>query len=166
MADYDGFEARRARIRRSTASCAGIGISSTVEASNAGLIEHAELRFDPSGTLTVAMGTHDHGQGHGTAFRQIIADKLGIPPDRVRFQYGDTDQVAIGTGTFGSRSMACGGTALLMAADKVIAKGKKLAAHALEAAEHDIVFEKGKFTVAGTDKTIDLERGRASGRST
>ena len=91
----------------------GLGIASTVEASNAGLIEHSELRFDQSGALTVSMGTHDHGQGHGTAFRQIIADKLGIPPDRVRFQFGDTDQIAIGTGTFGSRSMACGGTALL-----------------------------------------------------
>ena len=134
----------------------GIGISNTVEASNAGLIEHAELRFDPTGTLTVSMGTHDHGQGHATTFRQIIADKLGIPPERVRFQYGDTDQVAIGTGTFGSRSMACGGTALLIAADKIIAKGKKLAAHMLEAAEHDIVFEKGKFIVAGTDKRVEL----------
>ena len=77
-----------------------------------------------------------------------MADKLGIPPDRVRFEFGDTDQVAIGTGTFGSRSMICGGTALLLAADKVIAKGKKLAAHMLEAAEHDIVFEDGKFVVS------------------
>ncbi len=155
MADYKGFE-KRLRESSKHGKLRGLGISSTVEASNAGLIEHSELRFDQSGTLTVAMGTHDHGQGHGTAFRQIIADKLGVPPDRVRFQYGDTDQIAIGTGTFGSRSMACGGTALLAAADKVIAKGKKLAAHTLEAAEHDIVFERGKFTVAGTDKTIDI----------
>jgi carbon-monoxide dehydrogenase large subunit len=155
MADYKGFE-ERLRDSSQHGKLRGLGISSTVEASNAGLIEHSELRFDQSGALTVAMGTHDHGQGHGTAYRQIIADKLGIPPDRVRFQYGDTDQIAIGTGTFGSRSMACGGTALLMAADKIIAKGKKIAAHALEAAEHDIEFERGKFTVAGTDKTIDL----------
>ena len=155
MADYKGFEARRRDSSRH-GKLRGLGISSTVEASNAGLIEHSELRFDQSGGLTVSMGTHDHGQGHATAFRQIIADKLGIPPERVRYQYGDTDQVAIGTGTFGSRSMACGGTALLTAADKIIAKGKKLAAHTLEAAEHDIVFEKGKFTVAGTDKTIEL----------
>jgi carbon-monoxide dehydrogenase large subunit len=85
-----------------------------------------------------------------------VATKLGIPPDQVRYQYGDTDQVAIGTGTFGSRSMACGGTALLMAADKIIAKGKKLAAHVLEAAEHDIDFKNGAFTVTGTDKSVGL----------
>ena len=155
LAEYEGFEARR-QDSLSRGKLRGIGISNTVEASNAGLIEHAELRFDPSGGLTLAMGTHDHGQGHGTAFRQIIADKLGIPPDRVRFQFGDTDQIAIGTGTFGSRSMSCGGTALLAAADKVIAKGKKLAAHTLEAAEHDIVFEQGKFVVAGTDKSVEI----------
>jgi aerobic carbon-monoxide dehydrogenase large subunit len=155
LADYAGFETRR-RESAKRGKLRGLGVSSTVEASNAGLIEHSELRFDQSGALTIAMGTHDHGQGHGTAYRQIIADKLGIPPDRVRFQYGDTDQIAIGTGTFGSRSMSCGGTALLLAADKIIAKGKKLAAHTLEAAEHDIEFARGKFTVAGTDKTIDL----------
>jgi carbon-monoxide dehydrogenase large subunit len=155
LVDYASFEKRRQESSRN-GKLRGVGISNTVEASNAGLIEHAELRFDPSGGLTVAMGTHDHGQGHATAFRQIVADKLGIPPDRVRFQYGDTDQIAIGTGTFGSRSMACGGTALLMAAERVIAKGKKLAAHFMETAEHDIVFKNGKFVVTGTDKVMDL----------
>src|SRR3954468_24539326 len=154
-ADYAGFDARR-RESKKHGKLRGIGISNTVESSNSGLIEQAELRFDPGGTLTVAMGTHDHGQGHGTAFRQILADKLGIPPDRVRFEFGDTDQVAIGTGTFGSRSMISGGTALLPAADKVIAKGTKIAAQMLEAAEHDIVFENGKFVVSGTDKTVGL----------
>jgi carbon-monoxide dehydrogenase large subunit len=104
----------------------------------------------------MSLGTQDHGQGHATSFRQIIADKLGIPPERVRFQQGDTDLVAIGTGTFGSRSTVAGGTALLSAADKVIAKGKKLAAHFMEADEHDIVFEDGRFVVAGTDKALDL----------
>ena len=155
MADYAGFEARRGESANQ-GKLRGIGISTTVEASNSGLIEQAELRFDPSGTLTLSVGTHDHGQGHGTAFRQVLADKLGIPPDRVRFQFGDTDQVAIGTGTFGSRSMVSGGTALLLAADKIIAKGTKIAAHVLEAAEHDIVFENGKFVVSGTDKTVSL----------
>lgn len=155
MADYAGFELRRRELA-THGKLRGIGISTTVEASNSGLIEQAELRFDPSGTLTLSVGTHDHGQGHGTAFRQILADKLGIPPDRVRFEFGDTDQVAIGTGTFGSRSMISGGTALLLAADKVIAKGTKIAAHMLEAAEHDIVFENGKFVVSGTDKTVGL----------
>jgi carbon-monoxide dehydrogenase large subunit len=155
LAEYKTFEQRH-RESAKHGKLRGIGISNTVEASNAGLIEHAELRFDPSGALTVAMGTHDHGQGHATAFRQIVATKLGIPPEQVRFQYGDTDQIAIGTGTFGSRSMACGGTALVMATERVIAKGKKLAAHFMETAEHDIVFNDGKFTVAGTDKTMDL----------
>src|SRR5262249_58087169 len=88
--------------------------------------------------------------------RQIVADKLGIPPGRVRFQQGDTDQVAMGTGTFGSRSMIAGGTALIAAADKIIAKAKVLAAHLMEAAEHDVVFERGRCIVAGTDKAIDL----------
>jgi carbon-monoxide dehydrogenase large subunit len=155
LADYAGFPARRAAARQ-RGKLAGIGISNTVEASNAGLIEHAEIRFDPTGTVTVAVGTHDHGQGHQTTFRQIISDKLGIDPGRIRFTWGDTDEVMIGTGTFGSRSTACGGTAMLIAAEKIITKGKRLAAHLLEAGESDIEFADGKFAVAGTDQTIDL----------
>jgi carbon-monoxide dehydrogenase large subunit len=154
-ADHAGFPARHAESAR-RGKLRGIGVSNTVAATNFGLIEHAELRFDPTGTLTLATGTHDHGQGHATSFRQIIADKLGVGPDRVRFKYGDTDQVAIGTGTFGSRSTVAGGTALLLAADKIIAKGKRLAAYLMEADEHDVAFERGRFTVVGTDKTIDL----------
>ena len=153
--DYAGFQ-HRAQQSRLTGKLRGIGVSSTVASTNVGLIECAELRFDPTGTLTVAMGTQDHGQGHATSYRQIVADKLGITPDKVRFVHGDTDQTAIGTGTFGSRSMVAGGTALLAAADKVIAKGKALAAHLMEADERDIVFEQGKFVVAGTDRAIAL----------
>src|SRR5581483_9493731 len=160
-ADYAGYEARREESLK-RGKLRGIGISNTVEASNSGLIEQAELRFDPTGTLTVAMGSHDHGQGHQTSFRQIVADKLGLPPERVRYQYGDTDQTAAGTGTFGSRSMACGGTALVLAADKIVNKGRKIAAHVMEAAEHDIVFENGKFVVAGTDKSISLPQVAAA----
>jgi carbon-monoxide dehydrogenase large subunit len=155
QADYAGFE-RRSADSKARGKLRGIGVSSTVASTNVGLIERAELRFDPTGTLTIAMGTQDHGQGHATSFRQIIADKLGVPPERVRFLQGDTDLVAIGTGTFGSRSMVAGGTALLMAADKIIAKGKRLAAHVMEAGEHDIVFEQGRFIVAGTDKAVTL----------
>jgi aerobic carbon-monoxide dehydrogenase large subunit len=131
-------------------------VSSTVEASNAGLIEHAEIRFDPTGTVTVSVGTHDHGQGHGTTFRQIISDRLGIGPERIRFNYGDTDVIAIGTGTFGSRSTISAGTAMIIAAEKIVAKGRRIAAHMMEAGEHDIVFEKGRFVIAGTDKAVDL----------
>jgi carbon-monoxide dehydrogenase large subunit len=155
QADYAGFE-RRSADSKARGKLRGIGVSSTVASTNVGLIERAELRFDPTGTLTIAMGTQDHGQGHATSFRQIIADKLGVPPERVRFLQGDTDLVAIGTGTFGSRSMVAGGTALLMAADKIIANGKRLAAHVMEAGEHDIVFEQGRFIVAGTDKAVTL----------
>jgi carbon-monoxide dehydrogenase large subunit len=155
LADYAGFGKRRAESERQ-GKLRGLGIASTVEASNAGLIEHAEIRFDPTGTLTVFVGTHDHGQGHQTTFRQIIAEKFGVDPARIAFKFGDTDQIMIGTGTFGSRSTACAGTAMLMAADKIIAKGAKIAAHMLEAGEHDIEFRDGKFAVAGTDKAVEL----------
>ena len=155
LADYAGFAERRAGSEKN-GKLRGLGIASTVEASNAGLIEHAEIRFDPTGTLTVFVGTHDHGQGHQTTFRQIIADKFGVDPSRIAFRFGDTDQITIGTGTFGSRSTACAGTAMLMAADKIIAKGTRIAAHMLEAGEHDIEFKNGKFAVAGTDKAVDL----------
>jgi carbon-monoxide dehydrogenase large subunit len=157
LADYAGFPARRAEAKM-RGKLRGLGIASTVEASNAGLIEHAEIRFDPTGSLTVFVGTHDHGQGHQTTFRQIIADKLGVDPALIGFKFGDTDQIMTGTGTFGSRSTACAGTAILMAADKIIAKGAKIAAHLLEAGEHDILFENGRFTVAGTDKAVDLSQ--------
>jgi aerobic carbon-monoxide dehydrogenase large subunit len=155
LADYAGFAQRRAESEE-RGKLRGLGLASTVEASNAGLIEHAEIRFDPTGTLTVLVGTHDHGQGHQTTFRQIIADKFGVDPARIAFKFGDTDQIMIGTGTFGSRSTACAGTAMLMAADKIIAKGTKIAAHMLEAGEHDIEFRNGKFAVAGTDRAVDL----------
>ena len=155
LADYAGFAARR-RESQARGKLRGVGVSSTVEASNAGLIEHAEIRFDPTGTVTLSVGTHDHGQGHATTFRQIISDRLGIPPGRIRFNYGDTDQIAIGTGTFGSRSTVSAGTAMLIAAGKIVAKGRRIAAHLMEAPEHDIEFERGRFVVAGTDKAIDL----------
>ena len=153
--DWDGVASRRAAAGQ-RGKFLGVGLSNTVEASNAGLIEHAEIRFDPTGSVTVSVGTHDHGQGHQTTFRQIISDKLGIAPGRIRFHYGDTDDVMIGTGTFGSRSTACGGTAMLMAAEKIIAKGRRLAAHMLEAGEGDIEFADGKFVVAGTDQAVGL----------
>ena len=162
MGDYAGFEKRRAESKK-RGKLRGLGFSNTVEASNAGLIEHAEIRFDPSGTLTVSVGTHDHGQGHGTTFRQIIASRFGVEPHQIHFRFGDTDQVTIGTGTFGSRSTASAGTAMLMAAQKIIDKGTRIAAHLMEAGEHDIVFEDGKFTVAGTDKSIGTDRARAQG---
>lgn len=155
LADYAGFDRRR-RESEARGKLRGVGVSSTVEASNAGLIEHAEIRFDPTGTVTVSVGTHDHGQGHQTTFRQIISDRLGLPPGHIRFNFGDTDQIAIGTGTFGSRSTVSAGTAMLIAAEKIIAKGRRIAAHMMEAGEADIEFERGRFVVAGTDKAVEL----------
>jgi carbon-monoxide dehydrogenase large subunit len=155
MADYAGFAKRREESRRH-GKLRGIGVVNTVEASNAGRIEHAEIRFDSTGTVTVSVGTHDHGQGHQTSFRQIVSDKLGIDPARIRFEWGDTDRIAAGTGTFGSRSTISAGTALLLASDKVIAKGTRIAAHLMEASEQDIEFKAGTFLVAGTDKSVPL----------
>jgi len=154
-ADYEGFPARRARAE-AAGKLRGIGISNTVEASNAGMVETAQIRFDNSGTLTLLMGTHVHGQGHGSTFKQMLSEMLGLDTDMMQFSYGDTDKIQVGTGTFGSRSAACGGTAVKMAADKIIEKGRRIAAHMLEAADADISFEGGTFTVAGTDRSVSL----------
>jgi carbon-monoxide dehydrogenase large subunit len=154
-ADYQEFPGRRAAAE-AIGKLRGIGISNTVEASNAGMVESAQIRFDNSGTLTLLMGTHDHGQGHGTTFKQMLSEMLGLDTDMMQFVYGDTDKIQIGTGTFGSRSAACGGTAVKMAADKIIEKGSRIAAHMLEAADADISFEGGSFTVTGTDKSVTL----------
>src|SRR4029077_10042774 len=117
-----------------------------------GLFESATVRVHPTGDVTVNMGTHNHGQGHETTFAQIVSEKLGIPADNVEIVFGDTDKVQFGLGTYGSRSLAVGGSALVKATDKVILKGKKIAAHMLEASEEDIQFEAGLFSVARTDR--------------
>ena len=153
--DYDNFPARRAESL-TRGKLRGIGVSNTIEASAAGMLETAQIRFDMSGTLTLLMGTHDHGQGHATTFKQVLNDTLGVDSEDVRFRYGDTDQVTMGIGTFGSRSAACGGSAVRIASDKIIVKGTRIAAHILEAADSDITFDGGTFTVAGTDRSIAL----------
>ena len=104
--------------------------------------------------VTVFTGSHSHGQGHETTFAQVVAARLGIPVDNVEIVHGDTGRIPFGMGTYGSRSLAVGGTAIVKAVDKVIAKGKKIAAHLLEAADTDIEFENGEFKVAGTDKKV------------
>ena len=154
-ADYAGFGARR-REAKGRGKLRGIGLSNTIEASSSGALETAEIRFDPSGSVTLLVGTHDHGQGHGTAFKQILSETLGISPERIRFKFGDTDQVVAGIGTFGSRSAAMGGSAVHGAARKIVAKATRIAAHLLEVAEQDLVFEDGRFRVAGTDKSLGL----------
>lgn len=164
MIDYAGFEARRAEAAK-RGKYRGIGLSSYIEAcgiapsavvgalgGRVGLYESAVVRVDPTGTISVFTGTHSHGQGHATTFAQIVADKLGVPIESIDIVHGDTDRIPFGMGTYGSRSLAVGGTAISKAVDKVIEKGKIIAAHMMEAAEADLEFKDGKFTVAGTDK--------------
>jgi len=118
--------------------------------------ERMELRFDPSGMVTIVAGTHSHGQGHATTYAQLVSDWLGVPFENIRLVQGDTDAVSFGRGTYASRSMMLGGSALRAAADAVIEKGKLMAAHLVEASSRDIEFQEGKFVVAGTDRAIAL----------
>jgi carbon-monoxide dehydrogenase large subunit len=119
--------------------------------------EYAEVRFNPSGTALLLLGTKTHGQGHDTAFKQILHEKLGIDPADVQYIDGDTDAVAFGMGSNGSRSMVVGGSAVVRASEKIIEKGRKIAAHLMEAAEVDIAFADNKFAVVGTDRSIALK---------
>ncbi|MGE0255383.1 MAG: xanthine dehydrogenase family protein molybdopterin-binding subunit [Alphaproteobacteria bacterium] len=156
MADYAGFAARRAAAQ-AEGKLRGIGLAHPIESAGAPSMEFAEIRFSNGGTATLMMGTKAQGQGHATVFKQILAEKLGLDPKDVRYIDGDTDVVNVGMGTMGSRSTVIGGTAITVAADKVIAKARKLAAHMLEAGEADIEFAEGTFTVAGTDRTLPLQ---------
>jgi carbon-monoxide dehydrogenase large subunit len=155
VADVAGFPARR-EASRARGVLRGIGIVNAIERAAGPAPEFAEVRFSPSGTATILMGSKSQGQNHETTFKQILHERLGIDPKDVRYIDGDTDRVAFGMGTMGSRSTVIGGTALWMAADKVIAKGKKIAAKMLEAAEADIAFSDGRFAVAGTDRGLTL----------
>ncbi len=166
LAEVDGFAARQADSEAKGLK-RGIGYSCYIEAcgiapssvagalgARAGLFEAGEVRVHPTGKVTVFTGSHSHGQGHETTFAQVVADKLGIPLDDITIEHGDTGKILFGMGTYGSRSLAVGGTAIVKALDKVIAKGKKIAAHLMEAADTDVVFEGGVFKVAGTDKSV------------
>ena len=157
-ADVAGFAARKAESQKH-GKLRGLGIVNAIEqAAGTAQPEYAEIRFNPSGTAAVLMGTKAQGQGHETMFKQILNERLGIDPKDVQYIDGDTDRVAFGMGTNGSRSTVLGGSALFMAAGKVIDKGKKLAGHLLEAGEQDIEFTDGNFTVKGTDKTVSLKQ--------
>ncbi|WP_207478586.1 xanthine dehydrogenase family protein molybdopterin-binding subunit [Arenibaculum pallidiluteum] len=168
LADYAGFPARKAEAAR-RGKLRGIGFASYIEAcgiapsnvagalgARAGLYESAEVRFHPTGSVTVFTGSHSHGQGHETTFAQIVADKFGIPIENVEIVHGDTSKIPFGMGTYGSRSLAVGGSAIVKAVDKVVNKARKIAAHMLEAAETDVEFRDGRFTVAGTDKSLGI----------
>jgi carbon-monoxide dehydrogenase large subunit len=164
-ADYAGFEQRRAAAARQ-GKLRGIGLASYIEAcgvapsavagalgARAGLYEVGAIRVNPTGSVTVLTGTHSHGQSHETTFAQLVSERLGVPIENIDVVHGDTARIPFGMGTYGSRSLPVGGSALVKALDKVVNKGRKIAAHLLEAAEADIEFKDGKFTVAGTDRS-------------
>jgi aerobic carbon-monoxide dehydrogenase large subunit len=166
IADVEGYPARKA-ASVAKGKLRGLGYSCYIEAcglapsniagalgARAGLFEAGEVRVHPTGTVTVFTGSHSHGQGHETTFAQVVAGKLGIPVENVEIVHGDTGRVPFGMGTYGSRSLSVGGTAIVKAVDKIIAKGKKIAAHLLEAADTDIEFDNGEFKVKGTDKKV------------
>ena len=166
LADHKNF-AKRKRDSARRGMLRGIGFSSYIEAcgiapsqavgslgAGVGLWELAEVRVNPTGSVEILTGSHSHGQGHETTFAQLASDRLGIPIEQVSVVHGDTDKVQFGMGTYGSRSGAVGMSAIAKAIDKVVAKGKKVAAHVLEASEGDIEFKDGKFSVAGTDRAL------------
>ena len=155
LADWRGFEARRKEAAK-RGILRGIGISNTIEQAADPTIETAEIRFDPLGGMTFVTGSISHGQGHATIQTQILVDRLGVDPDSIKFIQGDTEAVAFGMGTGGSRSTTMSGGAIVMVADKIITKGKKLAAHILEASETDMEFKDGRFTIAGTDRGMGI----------
>jgi len=166
IVDYKKFRQEQAEARKQ-GRLLGIGFSTYIEACGvapsavagalglrAGLFESAHVRVHPTGKVSVYTGAHSHGQGHETTFAQIVADKFGIPLEDVILEHGDSDSVAFGMGTYGSRSLAVGGSAIMKSIEKVINKGTKIAAHKLEAAEADIEFSNGKWSVKGTDKSV------------
>ncbi len=166
MADMSGFEARLAESKK-RGKLRGLGVNCYIEAcgiapsnlvgqlgARAGLYESATVRVNATGGITVMTGSHSHGQGHETAFPQVVADMLGIDESMIEIEHGDTDKAPMGMGTYGSRSIAVGGSAMVRATEKIIAKTKKIAAHLMEASEADIELKDGQFTVAGTDKSV------------
>jgi carbon-monoxide dehydrogenase large subunit len=156
-ADVAGFAQRRAEAKK-RGKLLGLSVVNPIERAAAPPgAETAEIRFDATGSVTLVVGTTAQGQSHETMYKIILSDKLGIDSDEISFIQGDTDKVVWGTGTFGSRSAVIGGSAALRAAEKIIAKGRKIAAHIFEAAEADIEFGKGSFAVAGTDKRMALK---------
>ncbi|WP_298976926.1 xanthine dehydrogenase family protein molybdopterin-binding subunit [uncultured Roseobacter sp.] len=166
LSDRDGFAARRAESE-ARGKLRGFGINCFIEAcgiapsnlvgqlgARAGLYESATVRVNATGGLVVMTGSHSHGQGHETSFAQVVADMIGIDENMVEVVHGDTANTPMGMGTYGSRSIAVGGSAMVRATEKIIAKAKKIASHLLEASEEDIELKDGAFSVAGTDKSV------------
>ncbi|MDD9962283.1 MAG: xanthine dehydrogenase family protein molybdopterin-binding subunit [Gammaproteobacteria bacterium] len=173
LADYGGFKQRRA-ASEAEGKRRGIGFSCYIEAcglapsqlaiqlgAGVGLYESGEIRINPTGSVTVFTGSHSHGQGHETTFAQVVSDKLGVPFDDVEVVHGDTGRVEFGLGTYGSRSLAVGGSALISAADKIIAKGTRIAAHMMQTEPADVAFEAGAF-ISGNQRLTLQEVAFAS----
>ncbi len=156
LADVANFEVRRAESQK-RGCLRGLGIANAIEQAAGIEMEFAEIRFNRSGSALILVGTKNQGQGHETMYQRIAADCLGLDISQFRVVEGDTDKVAYGVGTMGSRSAVMGGSAVYLAAHKVIAKAKRIAAHLMEVSEDDLAFENGRFTVAGTDRSIALK---------
>lgn len=156
MANYAEFSGRRDEAA-ARGKLRGIGFANPIERAASPAPDFAEIRFSTDGTATILMGTKSQGQGHETIYKQIVGERLGLAPDQMRVVDGDTDRVAFGMGTMGSRSTVIGGSALYYAADKVIDKAKNIAAHLLEASAVDLEFAEGKFVVSGTDREMTLK---------
>ena len=154
LADWKGFAARRAASEEN-GKLRGRAIACYIEVGGR-FNDRMELRFDPSGTVTILAGTHSHGQGHATTYAQMVSDWLGLPFEAIQFVQGDTGQVSFGRGTFAARSSMIGGCALRVAADRIIANAKPMAAYLLEAAATDVEFKEGNFRISGTDRSISI----------
>ena len=154
LADWDGF-GKRAAVSKKAGKLRGRGLCYFLEEAST-FNDRMELRFDPSGMVTVVAGTHSHGQGHATVYAQMVSEWLGVPFNNIRFVQGDTNAVPFGRGTYASRSMHVGGNALKRAADTIIDKAKPMAAHLMEASASDIEFKDGRFSIVGTDRSMAL----------
>jgi len=166
MVGYEDFRKEQAEAKKN-GRLLGIGFSTYIEAcgiapsavvgalgARAGLYESAQVRIQPTGMVSVYSGSHSHGQGHETTFAQVVADRLGVPIENIEIVHGDSEAVAFGMGTYGSRSLAVGGSAIVKSIDKVLEKGAKIAAHLLEANPDDLEYAGGAWTVKGTDKSV------------
>ncbi len=166
LADVAGFPARRAAAE-ARGKKRGLGYACYIEAcglapskiaislgGGVGLFESGEIRVNPTGSVTVFTGSHSHGQGHETTFAQVVASRLGIPMEQIEVIHGDTGRMEYGLGTYGSRSLAVGGSALVRSAEKIIAKGKLISAHMMETKPDEVDFDEGVFTARGTNKKM------------
>ena len=157
LAAYDRIAERRDEARR-RGKLLGIGVATTVAATGGRDYEHAEIRFDPAGGVVLLTGSMDHGQGHGTTFKQVLSEKLGIDADKIRYRYGDSDLVTMGIGTFGSRSAQLAGSAIVGAADRLIEKGRQdRRAYDGGGGGRHRRSRRGRFTIAGTDRAVAID---------